>query len=183
LTESRKIARLLLAGVDEEHWNRAITKENILQKKSRASSIRIARLIKNRLTLANPELWQIIADANRDVATQAVLAVSIKHGRLLGEFMRRVLARHVKSYDLKLTPADWPTFFDECTAIDPNITNWSISTRNKLKQIVFRILAESKYIESVRSPRILHVQIADEVCRYLVNHEEHYVLSCMEATS
>jgi len=183
LTESRKISRLLLEGVDPEGWNSAIIKENILQKRSPASSIRIARLIRNRLTLMTPELWRIVAESNKDVATQAVLAASVKHGRLLAEFMMQVLARHVVRFEQRLSQTDWRVFLAECEIIDPSIRSWSTSTREKLRQIVFRILAESRYIESVRSARILPVRIHSEVRRYLEEHDEQYVLTCMEATS
>jgi len=183
LTESRKISRLLLEGVDPEGWNSAIIKENILQKRSPASSIRIARLIRNRLTLMTPELWRIVAESNKDVATQAVLAASVKHGRLLAEFMMQVLARHVVRFEQRLSQTDWRVFLAECEMIDPSIRSWSTSTREKLRQIVFRILAESRYIESVRSARILPVRIHSEVRRYLEEHDEQYVLTCMEATS
>ena len=183
LTESRKISRLLLEGVDPEGWNSAIIKENILQKRSPASSIRIARLIRNRLTLMTPELWRIVAESNKDVATQAVLAASVKHGRLLAEFMMQVLARHVVRFEQRLSQTDWRVFLAECEMIDPSIRSWSTSTREKLRQIVFRILAESRYIESVRSARILPVRIHSDVRRYLEEHDEQYVLTCMEATS
>ena len=91
LTESRKIARLLLEKTNEEAWSRAILVDNVLQKKSPASSIRLARLIRNRLTLMTPPLWSLVAEGSKEVATQALLAAAIKHGRLLGEFMRIVI--------------------------------------------------------------------------------------------
>src|SRR5882672_7251997 len=68
--ESRKIARLLLDEPDEDRWYRAIVVDNILQKRSPASAIRMGRLIKNRLSLVKPPLWSLIANGNAEVATQ-----------------------------------------------------------------------------------------------------------------
>ncbi len=60
IRESRKIARLLLKNADSEAWHQAIVVENILQKRSPVAAKRQARLIKNRLSLMNPELWEIV---------------------------------------------------------------------------------------------------------------------------
>jgi hypothetical protein len=57
ICESRTIAGLLLDGANEKKWHQKIVIENILQKKSPKSSIRQARLIRNRLSLMNAELF------------------------------------------------------------------------------------------------------------------------------
>jgi len=58
--ESRAIADLLLRTVDEQGWRRAITSENVLQTRTVATAIRLARLVKARLTLMDSELWKMI---------------------------------------------------------------------------------------------------------------------------
>jgi hypothetical protein len=183
LTESRKIARLLLEEPSDEDWSRALLVENILQKKSPASAIRLARLIRNRLTLMSPPLWTFVAEGNKQLATQSLLAAAVKHGRLLGEFMRIIIKRHVRAFDYQLQANEWRNFLEECALIDPNINEWSQTTRAKIGQVVFRILAEARYLESSRSPRILPVRIEDELKTYLVDNNEHYVLSCLEMNS
>lgn len=178
--ESRKIARLLLEEPDADRWYQAIVVVNVLQKKSQASAIRMGRLIKNRLALMQPTLWRLVADGNSEVARQAILAAAIKHSQLLGEFMRLVVKPHVKAYHNAISLKDWRNFLEECALIDPEINRWAQITRNKLGQVVFRILAEARYIESTRSPKIQPVRIADEVKNYLLQNNENYVLDCME---
>jgi hypothetical protein len=178
--ESRRVACLLLEEPDDDHWYKAIVVDNILQKKSPASAIRMGRLIKNRLSLMRPTLWSLIATGTAEVATQGVLATAIKHSRLLSEFMRLVVKPKVKAYDYEISLKDWRNFLEECALIDPETTNWAQVTRNKLGQVVFRILAEARYIESTRKPRIQSVRITDEVNRYLLQNDEDYVLDCME---
>jgi len=60
VSESRQIARLLLAKANPEQWHQAIIIENILQKRTPSSAKRQASLIKNRLSLMKPDLWKII---------------------------------------------------------------------------------------------------------------------------
>jgi hypothetical protein len=182
INETRKIARLLLNNADSETWHQAIVIENILQKRSPVAAKRQARLIKNRLSLMEPDLWEIVDTGSADVVIQALLAAAIKHNRLVGDFMDTVIRQHWQTFTKKISVKDWKDFFEICAQVDPKIDEWTDSTRSKLKQIVFRILAESKYIDSTRSLKLLPVSIVHDVRQYLVKNSEDYVLRCMEAT-
>jgi hypothetical protein len=182
IPESRKIARLLLGNADDDTWHEAIEVKNILQKRSPASARRQAKLIRNRLEPMTPELWKLVTDGSTDVATQALLAAAIKHSRLLGDFMDKVLRENRRTFKPVILAKDWEVFFDLCTQKDPGIMNWSEKTFSKIRQVVFRILAEAKYIDGTRSLRILPVSIVAEVRSYLLKNAEEYILRCMEAT-
>src|SRR5216683_7210947 len=58
--ETRVIAGLLLRGIDEQEWKRALIGENVLQSRNPATAIRLARLIKARLALMGADLWKMI---------------------------------------------------------------------------------------------------------------------------
>ena len=182
INESRKIARLLLNNADAEAWHQAIVIENVLQKRSPVAAKRQAKLIKNRLSLMNPDLWEIVDNGSADVAIQALLAAAIKHSRLVGDFMDTVIRQHWQTFKEKISAKDWKDFLEICAQVDPKVDDWTETTRSKLKQIVFRILAESKYIASTRSPKLLPVSIVPDVRQYLVKNLEDYVLRCMEVT-
>ena len=180
--ESRKIARLLLNNDSQEAWHRAIVIDNILQKRSPASAQRQARLIKARLSLMQPDFWKMIINGSSDVTTQAILSASIKHSRLLADFMNTVVRQHWQTFVPALSERDWKDFLKSCAQIDPGVNQWSESTRAKLKQVVFRILAESGFIDSTRSLKLLPVSIIPDVRNYLIDHKETDVLRCMEVT-
>jgi len=129
-----------------------------------------------------PDLWEMVNKGSYEITTQALLAATIKHSRLVGDFMDQVIGQHWRTYADKITIKDWDDYLEICTQVDPNIDNWSNSTRSKLKQIVFRILAESKYISSARSLKLLPVSIIPEIKKYLINHSENYILRCMQVT-
>jgi hypothetical protein len=180
LAESRKIARLLLEGADKDTWYRAIIVENILQKRSPATAKRQARLIRHRLESMTPGLWGMVADGNADVTIQALLAAAIKHSRLLGDFLDQVVRQHIMSFDFRLSVKDWTDYLESCGHLDTNVREWAESTRRKLREVVFRILSEARYLDSTRSLKLTPVVIVDEVRRYLLENHEHYVLKCME---
>ncbi|MCP4747912.1 MAG: DUF1819 family protein [Desulfobacteraceae bacterium] len=178
--ESRIIAGLLLDRADDKAWHQAIVIDNVLQKRSPESAKRQARLIKARLSCVKPELWMLIGMGVPDVVTQALLAASIKHSRLLGDFMLKVVKSHWQIFQKHISVKDWRDYLDTCSQIDRKVNNWTASTRSKLRQVVFRILAEAKYINNTKSFELLPVSIIAEVKTYLLNNSENYVLNCME---
>ncbi len=182
IPESRHIARLLIANAADDAWQQAIVINNVLQKRTPASAKRQAKLIKNRLSLMQPAIWEMIDHGSNDIATQALLAAAVKHSRLLGDFMDQIIQSHWKIFITKISTTDWNSFIETCIQKDPIIDTWTDSTRAKLKQVVFRILAESKYIDGTRSLTLLPVSIVPEVKQYLVKNSEEYVLRCMNVT-
>ncbi len=114
INESRKIARLLLNNADSETWHQAIVIENILQKRSPVAAKRQARLIKNRLSLMKPDLWEIVDTGSADVVIQALLAAAIKHSQLVGDFMDTVIRQHWQTFAEKISVKDWKDFLEIC---------------------------------------------------------------------
>ncbi len=180
MRESQRIAKLLIKGMDEQGWHKAVIVDNVLQKKSPPSAKRMARLIRNRLELMTPDFWKLVASGSAEIATQALLAASIKHSHLLGDFMRDVVRDHWRTFNKQLSARDWTDYFEECEHRDSSLGDLSETTKRKLRQVVFRILAEAKYIDSTRRMNLLPHRVAPEMCRYLIDNNEKYVLRCME---
>jgi hypothetical protein len=180
VSESRQIARLLLDGAADTELKKLLVEDNILQKRSPATALRQAALIKKRLRLVNGDLLGVIADGSRELATQALLAAAIKHNKLLGDFMLRVVKEHWLAYEKQLKKSDWPRFLEECQQIDPTVLTWSKATRQKIGQVVVRCLIEARFIDGARSLEITPVHIYGEVLDYLRRNDEQYVLACME---
>ena len=65
---------------------------------------------------------------------------------------------------------------------DPAVAGWSDTTKAKLLQVVLRILAEARYLESTRSLHLTPPLLHPEVQRYLKSRSEAAVLAAMELT-
>jgi len=180
LRESRRIAGLLLDRADDIAWHQALSVDNILQKKVPATARRMAKLIRNRLELMTPELWEMVMHGNSEVAMQSLLAAALKHSRLLGDFLNEAVKEHYKVFNEQLSVMDWKNFLAACAQRDAAVSTWSDTTKAKLGQVIFRILAEAKYVDSTHSLKLTHVSLAPEVREYLVRNKETYVLRCMD---
>lgn len=178
--ESRRIAALLLTNPDPEAWQHAIEVENILQKKTPATARRQARLLQRRLSTLDAQAWQMMTERESEVVIQLLLAAAVKHSQLLGDFILRVYAVRQRRLEPALAPIDWQDFLAECAHHDPAVTDWSDSTKAKLFQVIVRILAEAKYLESARSMKLTPQGLHPEVRRYLSTRDETYVLDCLE---
>ena len=178
--ESRTVASLLLNGVEPDEIKSRIISENLFHKRSPQTSKRLCLLILRRLSLVNRKFWLMISDGPQPLTKQALLACSIKHSRLLGDFMRDVLVRRAKTHDDQLHHGDWERFFETCELIDPEVSKLRESTRKKLRQVVIRILIESGYLENYRSLKLTPIMIEPDIRKLLVDNQEKYVLKCME---
>lgn len=181
LPESRRIAALLLTHPSKEQWFAALRLDNVLQKRAPATARRQARLIRNRLETLEENAWALIVDGSQEAATQLLFAAAIKHSRILGDFLRDVYAGHLRRLETSLSPAkDWESFMADCLQRDPEIANFSDTTKAKMLQVVLRLLAEGKYIDSTKTLRLTPPHLHPDVVRYLKKHEETAVLALMD---
>lgn len=181
VNESRKIADLLLQGLDEKAFYAALLMDNVLQKRSPATTRRQSKLIRNRLLPLHESLWLMIRDGSHEQAVQTLLAAAVMHSRLLGDFIGKVVRLQIKTFQSQVTYREWDAYFEECKHIDRSIVAWSDSTIKKIRQVVFRILAEAQIIDSTRNLKIIHFSLLPEVKNLLDNGALRYARECMEA--
>lgn len=182
LAESRIIADLLLRRVDAQGWKHAIAAKNVLQARNPATARRLTALIRSRLETMEPDLWALVRDAPATVATQAVFVAAAKHSRLLGDFLELAVAEQYRLFGSALTYRMWDEYLEGCRERDPQMPEWSQTTRERLRSSVFQILAQVGYIENTRNLKLQRVHIADSVLSYLKNNNEAYVLRCIQVS-
>jgi len=180
--ESRVIADLLLNDANAEQWSQAIQVENQLQKRSPATAKRNAQAIRKRLELVGSEVWRAIRDGDEELATQAAFCAALERNLLLVEFMEKVVGDAYASHAEKLEPYQWTDFLNDCAHRDPVINNWKDSTKKKMGQVVFRILAEMGYFKSTRNSMLQQVLIRPEIKIILLDHYKQRIKACMEVS-
>jgi len=177
--ESRLIADLLIKNVNTEEWNQAIRSDNILQKRTPAAAIRNAQAIRKRLELLEPEFWQALRDGDDELATQVSLCAALERNLLLVEFMETVVA---DAYTTRMEALDyflWSDFLDERSHRDASIASWKESSKKKMGQVAFRMLAEAGYLKSTRNPMLQRVLIRPEIIAMLNNTYRTRIARCL----
>jgi len=183
IRESRIIAAFMLSQATAKDWDQAIRVDNILQKRSPASAKRNAQAIRKRLERLEPEFWKALRDGDEELATQVAFCAALERNLLLVEFMERVVKDAYQTHAEKLEVYQWIDFLDDCTNRDPDIIEWTESTRKKTGQVVFRMLAEIGYLKNTRNLSLQHVQIRPEVRVMLADNYKNRSKKCMEVSS
>ena len=163
VTESRRIADLLLHKIDADGWTDAIVKRNILQARTPATARRLARLIRSRLEPMGPDLWKLVRDGKGSVATHAVFSAAVKQSPLLGDFLGMVVADQYRRFGKTVSNKMFADYLDGCRERDPLMPAWTEETRERIRSSVFQMLAQAGYIENTRSLKLQSVHIADQV--------------------
>jgi len=182
LSESRKIADLLLMHPTEQEWVHALKVDNILQKNAPSTAYRQAQLIRKRLVDLDEEGWKLISSGEMEVAIQLLMVAAMKHSRLLEDFLRDVYSKQLRRMELVLNIHLWDAFWVECTHRDQEIENWSITTKEKLFQVIIRILVEAKYLDTSRKMKMTPHGLHPTVASYLNRHGELDILSAMKVS-
>jgi hypothetical protein len=182
LPESRVVAGLLLDSVTGTEWKDAIEVANVLQKRSPGTAKRQASLMRVRLESMESDLWELVRDGSKIVATHALFAAAIKHSTLLGDFLDLMVREQFRMFRQDLPRKLWQDFIERCHDRDPHMPEWQESTTNKLGDSVYRILAEVGYLLDNKKYILQPVRISGEVMAYLRDHEEDYVLRCIQVS-
>lgn len=180
IPESRVIAGLLLRHVTDREWRKAIYGENVLQTRSPKTAKRHSIMIRGRLGSVESPLWKLIAEGSVVEATHACLAATVKTSFLLGDFLDLVVREQYRTFKESLSLSLWNGYVEDCRSRDPEMPQWSESTIIRLRSSVYTILAEAGYIDSTKSRKLQAVHIVKPVLRYLEQHDEQYVLRCIQ---
>ncbi len=179
--ESRIVAELLLSGADGATWKAAIIEENRLQKARPATAKRMAQAIRKRLERLEPPFWQALRDGDDQLATQVAFCAALARNLLLVEFLETVVADALVTQAETLEPYQWDDFLSERAQRDPSIHGWTVSSRRKMNQVVFRMLSEIGLMESVRSRRLRPLLLRPEVVNLLEQHHLKRLQDCLYA--
>ncbi|MGM0984878.1 MAG: DUF1819 family protein [Pseudomonadota bacterium] len=179
--ESRIVAELLLAGVDDSAWKAAILDENSLQKTRPATAKRMAQAIRKRLEKLPLPFWQALRDGDDQLATQVAFCAALARNLLLVEFLETVVADSFLTHAETLEPYQWDDFLSERAQRDPAINGWTASSRRKMGQVAFRMLSEVGLLESARNRRLRPLMLRQEVVELLERHHLIRLRECLNA--
>ena len=181
--ESRIVADLLLQDASPEQWHEVIQQQNRLQKRAPASAKRVAQAIRKRLERLDAPFWRAIRDGDDELATQVVFCSALERNLLLVEFIETVLKDAFVTRAGVLESYHWNEFLDERSHRDSTITTWTESSRKKMAQVVYRMLAEVGLLKSTRNMKLQNLMIRSEVRVLLDDSYRYRIKACLEVSN
>ncbi len=147
LYESLETVRLFRETNSWETTKRRLIDENLLQVRTQSTAKRISQEIILRLKTLNDKELRLLVDGE-DVEQKYLLWIGVcRLYRFIKEFAVEVIREHYLSLNQKISPEDFETFFEDKAQIFPELNKISLKTRQKLKQVLFRLLREAELID------------------------------------
>lgn len=158
--EMRTTARLLIQGQPENEILSQIVRENLYQYPTEKTVKKVAQACLRRLNgLNDASLVSAIATYPTDAAKQICLYAMMIDSRLVWEFMMTVIAEKYRLKDTSFGKIDTNTYFMRLQEQDDTVAGWSVSTIERIKQILIKILVENDYLDNAKSTHLNPVLI------------------------
>ncbi len=178
--ESRVIAGLMLRGLSGKPFQQAISRDNVLQARSKSTSQGLAKLIRRRLEHLPDQMLELVRDGSVVEATHTCLAAAIMDSCLLGDFLDLVMRPLYRTFKESLPLTSWRDYLEGCRSRDPDMPVWTDKTTSRLRSSVFKTLAEAGYLSDTKERRLQKVHIVRPVLKHLKETGNTYVLRCIE---
>lgn len=150
--EMRTTAKLLAQGLSTTETLNRIIQENLYQYPTEKTIKRIAQACIRRLEgLNDTSLVKAIATYPTDAAKQICLYAMMLDSRLVWEFMITVIAEKYRLRENSFSKIDLNTYFIRLQEQDDTVATWSVSTIERIKQIITKILVENEYLDNSKS--------------------------------
>jgi hypothetical protein len=175
LNETQKIASLYLEYKDWKTVDQQIFDENILQKNKLATKKRQLQEIKKRLLNLSDNAIKELMDFDSGNKKMIMLLATIKTYQFILEFIVEVIRPKWIQFDDEILDSDYDRFVNEKEELHTELANLSDKTKAKIKQVLFRILAEAGLIDSVKTRRIVQPYVAENIVELIVKENPDYL--------
>ncbi len=146
-----------------------VIEQNLFQARTNSTSVRVARETIQRLGALNDAELEILADASLTERCHLMWAAACRRYSLVGDFAEEVLRERFLLMTPTVDPEDFERFMASKRLWHPELEELKPSTREKLRQTIFRMLHEAglrteagEIIPAVISERVLGVLTASE---------------------
>ncbi|HPH97292.1 MAG TPA: DUF1819 family protein [Anaerolineaceae bacterium] len=164
--EATKIVELYFQLRDWAHVRAQIHNENLLKTRTQSSLKRTARELVQRMEVLTDDQLTILVDGSRQEQNQILWLAVCKQYSFVREFAIEVVREKFLRLDLELSYRDFDIFFNRKAEWNEILDQTKESTRKKMRQVLFRILAEAEIIlpGGMIVPVMLSPRVARAVC-------------------
>jgi hypothetical protein len=160
--ESAMVANLYLKNLDWQQTRNHVREQNLLQVRTAAAALRISQEVVSRLEhLSVPELQCVVDGTLRERGYLLWTAACLRYAFIL-EFAVEVLREYFVTLRQILRLKDFDAFFNGKAMWHDELDGTALSTQNKLRQNLFRMMREADLIspENLIQPAMLTPRIA-----------------------
>jgi hypothetical protein len=163
LNESVKIAEVYLQLRNWDQVKDQVRRGNLLQSRTQSSAVRLYRELAQRLQTLSDDQLELLVDGSIQEQKQLLWLAVCKLYVFIQEFAIEILHEKFLTINYELTELDYDAFFNRKADWHGELDQITDSTRNKIKQVVFRILREADIISEGRiiMPALLSQRVVE----------------------
>jgi len=166
--EAKIVAEVFIEIGDWNLTQNQVLSENLLQKSTSVTAKREFGEIKNRLMTLSADQLRAFTAANLTELKYLAFLSCIKYYRLLNDFMTEVVRTKIQMFDYQILESDWANFIESKKQHIEKIGQASETTLKKIRQVIFKMLADTGIIDDIKmkiiQPPLLSREFATLVC-------------------
>jgi len=173
--ESEIIANLYNKTQDWQSVRISVVEDNALQKGTLSTRKREFIELGNRLkTLTPPQLSYYEHASSSDVKNLTMLSC-FKLYQFIYDFSTEIMRRKLLLFDFQILNSDYESFYDSKRVAYDNLNTISEGSQYKLKQVMFKMLEQAGFIDSVKSKNIQKPYLSEELIKLIVEDDPKYL--------
>lgn len=166
--EAKIVAELFIETRDWTEVEKRVLSNNLLQKSTSATAKREFSELKHRLLPLSEATLRHFSIADLTELKYLAFLSCVNYYRLLGDFMIEVVRNKIQMFDYQILESDWANFIESKKAHVPKIGQSSETTLKKIRQVIFKMLADASIIDDIKNriiqPPILSREFQSIVC-------------------
>lgn len=165
--ESVELGALYLQLRNWKKHREKVFSENLLQERAKSSLKRVYAEMCLRLKCLSDEEIEFLVDTNEQEQRNILWIAVCRCYQFIGEFATEVLRENYISLKMNIYLEDFNSYFNRKAEWHPELDNLKESTRQKLRQVLFKILHEANLLtgENIINPPIFSRRFMDLISR------------------
>lgn len=173
--ESEITANLYLQIQDWDKVKENIVEDNALQKGAISTRKREFIELKKRLETLTPQQLGFYETAiSNDIRYLTILSC-FKLYKLIYDFASEIIRTKLLLFDFQILNSDYESFYESKRVAYDNLNTVSEVTQKKLKQVMFKILEQAGFIDSVKNKNIQKPYLSEELIKLIVMDDPKYL--------
>ena len=174
LNEMISIAEI--ANRTQSYDYKAIISDNdVLGSITKAFAIRLSRELKNRLQQLTEAQIRVLAIGDYNSQKHIAFLAVCKYYNFISDFVIEVIREKVLVYDYQIYESDYNSFFNSKSDMYPEIEQYTESTKNKARRVLFLLLEQVGLIDNIKDKNIQHQILSQEVIRVIADDNPDYL--------
>lgn len=163
LAESVRLAELYQQYADWEKVKQTAIADDVLQLGRTATVIRESRELIHRLKKLSDNELLYLTQTDTITQRQMILISICRTYEFVRQFVLDVVRVNYQRFEFEISDSDYRRFFDQQAALHDELDQLSDTSKAKIRQVLFQILAGAGYIMSTQQRIIMQPVVLDSL--------------------